>query len=51
MADVSAGAGVVLAAAGLYLLLRTPDREVSGSTSAYVSPLPGGGQIGLGGSF
>lgn len=47
--DVSAGAGIVLAAAGLYFILRSPSSE--GGTTALVAPLPGGGQVGLGGTF
>jgi hypothetical protein len=47
LADISAGAGAVLAAAGLYLVLRTP-RE---TTTAQLAPLPGGGAFQLAGRF
>jgi hypothetical protein len=47
IADVGAGVGLVLASAGLYFILRTPDEK----TTAAVVPLPGGGAINLNGRF
>ncbi len=48
-ADISAGAGVVAAGVGLYLLLR-PHREGPVTTAAFV-PVAGGGAVQLGGRF
>jgi hypothetical protein len=47
-ADIGIATGVVLASAGLYLVLRSPDGETA---TAQVSPLPGGGAINLSGRF
>lgn len=48
LADVGLGLGVLLASAGLYLVLRTPGGETA---TAQVSPLPGGGAVNLSGRF
>jgi hypothetical protein len=53
IADVTVGAGVALAAAGLYLLLRSPRepaprRTASGPPRLWLSPQPGGAALGLG---
>jgi tetratricopeptide (TPR) repeat protein len=47
LADISAGAGLVLAGAGLFFILHTPGE----TTTAQVAPLPGGGAVQLAGSF